>query len=81
VPYNLFDLADKMRSRGWLVPAYSLPANVTSLVVQRVLVKNGFSRDLASLFLRDLQLAMAQLAKHPPGRSLAENEVGSFKHT
>ena len=81
VPYNLFDLADTMRSRGWLLPAYSLPANVSSLVVQRVLVKNGFSRDMASLFLRDLQRAMARLVKHPPGSSLAENEVGSFKHT
>jgi glutamate decarboxylase len=63
------------------VPAYSLPANVTSLVVQRVLVKNGFSRDMAGLFLQDLKRAMAQLVEHPPGRSLAENEVGSFKHT
>jgi glutamate decarboxylase len=81
VPYNLFDLADKLRSRGWLVPAYSMPANVTSLVVQRVLVKNGFSRDMASLLLRDLQRAMAQLAMHPPGRSLTESEMGCFKHT
>jgi glutamate decarboxylase len=81
VPYNLFDLADKVRSCGWLVPAYSLPANATSIVVQRVLVKNGFSRDMAGLFLRDLQRAMARLAKNPPGRSLTEQETGSFKHT
>jgi glutamate decarboxylase len=81
VPYNLFDLADKLRSRGWLVPAYSMPANVTSMVVQRALVKNGLSRDMASLLFRDLQRAMTQLAKNPPGRSLSENETGSFKHT
>jgi glutamate decarboxylase len=81
VPYNLFDLADKLRSRGWLVPAYSLPANLTSVVVQRVLVKNGLSRDMASLLLRDLERAMAQLARNPPGRSLTESESGSFKHT
>jgi glutamate decarboxylase len=79
--YNLFDLAEKLRSRGWQVPAYSLPANVRSTVIQRVLVKNGFSRDLAGLLLADLKRCMTQLANNPPTRSLTEQESTGFKHT
>jgi glutamate decarboxylase len=81
LPYNLFDLAERLRARGWLVPAYSLPANLQPMVVQRVLVRNGFSRDMAALLLRDLQWATAQLTRNPPSRSLDEEEAGSFKHS
>jgi glutamate decarboxylase len=81
LPYNLFDLADRLRARGWLVPAYSLPANLRTVVLQRVLVKNGFSRDMAGLLLRDLRWAVTQLTTNPPARSLGEDEAGSFTHT
>ena len=29
--FNLYDLADRLRNRGWQVPAYSLPANAKTL--------------------------------------------------
>lgn len=57
--YSLFDLADKLRERGWLVPAYTMPKNRQDLTVQRVVIKEGFSRDMADLLLRDLQSALA----------------------
>ena len=57
--YSLFDLADKLRERGWLVPAYTMPKNRQDLTVQRVVIKEGFSRDMAALLLRDLQSALA----------------------
>ncbi len=81
VPFNLFDLADKLRCRGWQVPAYSMPANVRSMVIQRVLVKNGFSRDLAALLLADIQRAIAQLIETQPRHSLSEAQARSFTHT
>jgi glutamate decarboxylase len=57
--YSLFDLADKLRERGWLVPAYTMPKNLQDLTVQRVVIKEGFSRDMADLLLRDLRSAIA----------------------
>lgn len=57
--YSLFDLADKLRERGWLVPAYTMPKNRQDLTVQRVVIKEGFSRDMADLLLRDLRSAIA----------------------
>jgi glutamate decarboxylase len=47
----------KLRERGWLIPAYTMPPNREELVVLRIVVRNGFSHDMAELFLRDLGAA------------------------
>jgi glutamate decarboxylase len=78
--FNLFDLADRLRAHGWLVPAYTLPANLEELAIQRILVRHGFSRDMADLLLGDMRRSMMTLAAHPPSVSLSEAEVGSFNH-
>jgi glutamate decarboxylase len=53
--WSLYDLADRLRDRGWQVPAYPMPANRQDLVVQRVVVRNGFTRDLADMPVRDIR--------------------------
>lgn len=78
--FTLFDLANRLRTRGWLVPAYTLPAYREDLAVQRILVRHGFSRDLASLFLDDYRDAVAHFDRHPVTTPLTEAEGGSFKH-
>jgi glutamate decarboxylase len=78
--FNLFDLADRLRMNGWLVPAYSLPASLEQQVVQRVLVRHGFSRDLAGHLLGDIDQALETLRRHPPSASLTEEEAGGFSH-
>jgi glutamate decarboxylase len=55
--YTEYDVSRKLRERGWLVPAYTMPANREDLVVLRIVVRNGFSHDMAELFLRDLRVA------------------------
>ena len=78
--FSLYDFADRLRVRGWQVPAYALPANIEDQVVQRILVRHGFSRDLADLLLEDCQRALDHLAKHPVINPMTEDEGGSFKH-
>ncbi|HEY3829168.1 MAG TPA: glutamate decarboxylase [Solirubrobacteraceae bacterium] len=78
--FNLFDLADRLRAHGWLVPAYTLPANLEELAIQRILVRHGFSRDMADLLLADMRRSLETLSNHPPRVSLSEAEVGSFNH-
>jgi glutamate decarboxylase len=63
--YSVFDLSDRLRTRGWLVPAYTLPDDLTSTAVMRIVVRNGFSRDLADVFLADLRRHCRALAAHP----------------
>ncbi|MFN8467851.1 MAG: glutamate decarboxylase [Caldilineaceae bacterium] len=78
--FTLFDLADRLRTRGWLVPAYTMPANRQDMAVQRILVKHGFSRDLASLLMQDYCDALSHFDRHPVTSPLTEEEAGSFKH-
>ena len=49
--FSVFDVSDVLRRRGWVVPAYTMPPDIEEMAVLRVVVRNGFSRDLASLFL------------------------------
>ncbi len=49
--WDLYDLADRLRMRGWQVPAYPMPDDMTDLVVQRIVVRMGLSHDLAGLLL------------------------------
>ena len=78
--YTLYDLADRLRSRGWQVPAYSMPANREDLVIQRILVRHGVSRDLASLLIEDITRAIAYFEKHPVTKPLTKDEATGFNH-
>ena len=52
--YTVFDVSERLRDRGWLVPAYTMPANRQDLAVLRVVIRNGMSHDLADLLIADL---------------------------
>ncbi|WP_084525187.1 glutamate decarboxylase [Nocardia vaccinii] len=78
--FNLYDLSDRLRTRGWLVAAYPLPADRQDETIMRVLVRHGFSHDMADLLLADMDRALAQLDKHPPSSSLTREESGGFTH-
>lgn len=80
VPYTLYDLADRLRTRGWQVPAYSLPPDRQDLVVQRILVRQGVTRDLATLLLADLRRALDYFEKHPVTSPLGAEEGTGYHH-
>jgi glutamate decarboxylase len=63
--FNVFDVSRRLKERGWLVPAYTFPANRDDLAVLRVVCRNGFSHDLASMFLDDLRAALPELIRQP----------------
>ena len=86
--WTLFDLQDKLAQKGWMVPAYTLPANIENIVVMRVLCKQGFSRDIADQLLADIRFAVAELnaLEYPtPSRISMEKNVPlaakTFNHT
>jgi glutamate decarboxylase len=64
--YSVYDVSDALRKRGWQVPAYSLCANLESISVLRVVVRNGFSRDLSDLLIDDLKREVHILKQHTP---------------
>jgi glutamate decarboxylase len=63
--YTVYDISERLRSRGWIVPAYPFAKNRDDLHVLRVVVRNGFSQDLADLFLEDVTRLLPKLARQP----------------
>jgi glutamate decarboxylase len=76
--YTVFDVSAVLRESGWLVPAYTFPANRTDLAALRIVVRNGFTHDLADLLLDDLRRALPRLERQP-GPALGA-EAMSFTH-
>nr|WP_279077902.1 glutamate decarboxylase [Hafnia alvei] len=78
--YNLFDLAERLRNRGWQVPAYTMPANCEDMVVQRVIIRHGVSQDMISLLVEDIIHSLNYFKQHPVKLSLTSTDGGSFHH-
>ena len=78
--FTLYDLADRLRVRGWQVPAYTLPSNCQDQAVQRILVRNGVSRDLCMLLIDHMKAALDHIEAHPIQESLTSKEASGFHH-
>jgi len=80
--YTVFDLSERLRLRGWLVPAYTFPENMQDTAVLRLVVRNGFSTDMADLLLDDIraQVAALEAAPHRPIPLLPEGRRSAFAH-
>ncbi|GAB4167448.1 MAG: glutamate decarboxylase [Terrimicrobiaceae bacterium] len=78
--YSLFDLADRLRTRGWQVPAYLLPPERDDLAVQRILVRRGVSMDLAVLLLEDFRAAMDYFERHPMSSPTTAEDGIAYHH-
>ncbi len=52
--FSVYQLSDKLRERGWIVPAYSLPADADDIKVLRIVIKENFSRDMADMLIQDM---------------------------
>jgi glutamate decarboxylase len=77
--FDVFDVSGALRERGWLVPAYTFPEKRTDLAALRIVVRRGFTHDMAGLLLDDLRRQLPRLQRqsgpaHDPG------EASAFKH-
>ena len=57
-----------------------LTGTASDIPVQRILVRQGVSRDLASLLLDDFRDAVAHFDKHPVTVPMTKEESGGFSH-
>jgi glutamate decarboxylase len=56
-------LSRRLREQGWIVPAYTLPADAEHVTVLRMVVKESFSRDMVDLLADDIETAIGQLCR------------------
>jgi glutamate decarboxylase len=59
--YTVFDVSNALRERGWQVPAYTFPKNREDLAALRVVVRRGFTHDLANMLVSDLERQLPRL--------------------
>jgi glutamate decarboxylase len=80
--YTVFDVSERLRQRGWLVPAYTFPENMQDTAVLRIVVRNGFSRDLAGQLLDDLRAQVKALsgAECTPVPLMPPGQRSAFAH-
>ncbi|MCD8194003.1 MAG: glutamate decarboxylase [Tannerellaceae bacterium] len=78
--FHLYDLSDKMTARGWQIASYSLPANCQDMVIQRILIRHGFSHDMAQLFMEDLVRCIDYFKENPVRKGYSETEAGGYHH-
>ncbi len=78
--YTLYDLSERLRYWGWQVAAYSLPANCEDMVVMRILVRHGVSKDLIASLLDDIKAALNYFEKHPVSVPLSAEEGTGYHH-
>ncbi len=52
--YDVFDVSDRLRQFGWLVPAYTFPKNREDLSVLRIVIRAGMTMEMADHLLTDM---------------------------
>ncbi|MEV0979819.1 glutamate decarboxylase [Streptomyces sp. NPDC049915] len=78
--YDVFDVSRRLRERGWLVPAYSFPPKREDLSALRVVCRNGFSSDLAELFVQDLTRLLPELRRQSHPMTQDRGAATGFHH-
>ena len=72
--YTEYDVSAQLRSYGWQVPAYTMPPGAENISVLRVVVREGFSADLARSLWEDLHAVLKHLdAIKPEGHFTQEH--------
>jgi glutamate decarboxylase len=61
--WSVYDVSERLRAHGWIVPAYAMPTGMEDVHVLRIVVRNGFSRDMAGLLVRDLRRVVERLER------------------
>ncbi|CAN6577741.1 unnamed protein product [Malus baccata var. baccata] len=63
--HTVFEVADSLRKFGWIVPAYTMPANAEHVAVLRVVIREDFSRGLAERLVSDIDKVMREIDTLP----------------
>jgi glutamate decarboxylase len=63
IDLNIFELSGRLRMRGWIIPAYTLPPNAQNITVLRMVIKENFSRDMVEMLAEDIKNAILWLEK------------------
>jgi glutamate decarboxylase len=76
--YTEFDVSHALRAYGWQVPAYTMPEGASDVVMLRIVVREGFSTDLARALKDDTITVLKSLDELKPNGHF--DDVQPFSH-
>jgi glutamate decarboxylase len=76
--YTEFDVSHALRAYGWQVPAYTMPEGASDVVMLRIVVREGFSTDLARALKDDTITVLKSLDELKPQGHF--DELQPFSH-
>jgi len=81
--HNEFEVAEMLRRFGWIVPAYTMPADAQHVTVLRVVIREDFSRTLAERLVADFEKVLHELDTLPARvhAKMASGKVNGVKKT
>lgn len=59
--FTVFDISENLRRFGWIVPAYTMPADAEHVAVLRVVIREDFSRSLSERLVSDILKILREL--------------------
>lgn len=65
--YSLLQLSHKLKEKGWIVPAYHLPKNAEDIEIMRIVIRENFTQDMASILVEDIEKACQILETETKG--------------
>ena len=72
--FTVFQLSEKLRQKGWIVPAYTLPENADDVAVMRMVVKENFGREMVDLLVDDVMESLESLEREETtGKKIKDN--------
>ncbi|KAI8609873.1 pyridoxal phosphate-dependent transferase [Chytriomyces sp. MP71] len=72
--YTVFDIQDRMKHQGWIIPAYTCSKGAEGLTIMRVVVKQNFSHEFADMLVHHLKQTITFL------ENMAEQNLISHLH-
>jgi glutamate decarboxylase len=73
--FTVYDISAKLRAYGWQVPAYTLAKGCEDVSILRIVAKEGFSYDLASLLVQHMFEVTKELKAAKPKRVKSSKEA------
>ncbi|MFR9503660.1 MAG: glutamate decarboxylase [Rikenellaceae bacterium] len=58
--WTLYDLQNRLQQNGWMIPAYTMPEDIDDMIVMRVVVRQGMTRDMADMLMEDIHTAVEE---------------------
>ncbi|KAH7570791.1 hypothetical protein JRO89_XS05G0190900 [Xanthoceras sorbifolium] len=74
--HDEFEVAEMLRRFGWIVPAYTMPADAQHVTVLRVVIREDFSRTLAERLVLDITKVLHELDLLPSKLLVAAHKNG-----